>query len=123
MGRGRVSGATVDALQPVALDDPASAAEEIFAEVSRDRTRAAGKLKSYLAAGGDPRQIINTARRLVFLKGRDAHDYKFSSAVLEDFYHVSPRFRDYCLAASVFKLHGADEQDNGLVERIRTVLS
>ena len=122
MGRGRVSGATVDALQPVALDEPASAAEEIFAEVSRDRMRAAGKLKSYLAAGGDPRQIINTARRLVFLKGRDAHDYKFSSAVLEDYGHTSREWRDLFLCLGLFNLRGAGERDNGLVQRTRTAL-
>ncbi|HZZ27241.1 MAG TPA: hypothetical protein VFE46_04470 [Pirellulales bacterium] len=34
--------------------------------------------------------FIDAARLLVFLKGNNAHDYKFSSAVLEDYYHVSP---------------------------------
>ena len=33
------------------------------------------------------------ARRLIFTKGTDSHDYKFSSAALEDFYHVSPRWQ------------------------------
>ena len=38
------------------------------------------------------RELINAARVLVFLKGRDAHDYKFSSAILEDYYHISPKW-------------------------------
>lgn len=42
------------------------------------------------------------ARVLVFLKGKNSHDYEFSSAVLEDFYNVSPDWRARYLAASVF---------------------
>lgn len=123
MNRGAMSDDTVDDLEPVKLATPDAAAAEIFADVSRDRTRAAGKLKSYLAAGGDARNIINTARRLVFLKGRDAHDYKFSSAVLEDYGHASREWRDVFLALSVFNLRGAGERDNGLVQRTRNALS
>ena len=42
---------------------------------------------------GRAEPLMNMARRLVFLKGTDAHDYKFSSAVLEDYAHVSPAWR------------------------------
>ena len=67
--------------------------------------------------------LIDAARRLVFLKGTDSHDYKFSSAVLEDYYHVSPDFRGQFLAAATYKLRGADEPDNALVDRIRSALA
>ena len=60
----------------------------------------------YLSRGGDPVELMNAARRLVFLKGTDSHDYKFSSAVLEDYFHISPRFRSQFLAAATFKLRG-----------------
>ncbi len=60
---------------------------------------------------------------LVFLKGDDAHDYKFSSAVLEDYYHVSPRYRDRYLASSLLLLPGASDKDNNLVKRTRAALS
>ena len=63
--------------------------------------------------------IINAARRQIFLSGTDSHDYKFSSAALEDFYHVSPAFRNRYLSTSVFKLRGAGERQNDLVQRIR----
>jgi hypothetical protein len=66
--------------------------------------------------------LINTARRLIFLKGNNAHDYKFSSAVLEDYYHVSPAWRDRYLAASVFNLRGSGGPDNSLVQRTRAAL-
>ena len=54
---------------------------------------------------------MDTARRLVFLKGNDAHDYKFSSAVLEDYEHVSPRWRNRYLATSLFYLPGSGAPD------------
>ena len=62
---------------------------------------------------------MDAARRLVFLKGNDAHDYKFSSAVLEDYGHVSPHWRNRYLAASLFYLPGSGAPDNALVGRTR----
>src|SRR5690606_25569863 len=76
----------------------------------------------WLDGGGDPRALIAAARRLVFLKGRDAHDYKFSSAALEDYDHVGPEWRDRCLASSLALLRHAGERDNGLVTRTRAAL-
>ena len=58
----------------------------------------------------------------MFLKGNDAHDYKFSSAVLEDYYHASPAWRDRFLAASLFLLPGSGDRDNDLVQRTRAAL-
>jgi len=59
---------------------------------------------------------------LIFLKGNNSHDYKFSSAVLEDYQHVSPDWRERYLAASVFNLRGAGDADNQLVKRTRAAL-
>jgi hypothetical protein len=59
---------------------------------------------------------------LIFLKGNNSHDYKFSSAVLEDYYHVSPAWRNRYLAASVFNLRGSGGPDNELVKRTRAAL-
>ncbi|HUQ68004.1 MAG TPA: hypothetical protein VM165_00685, partial [Planctomycetaceae bacterium] len=75
-------------LKAVTIDDvinggaAGATVDDVFADVSRDGMSAARKLHAHLVAGGNPREIIDTARRLVFFKGRDAHDYKFSSAVL-----------------------------------------
>jgi hypothetical protein len=60
---------------------------------------------------------------LIFLKGRDSHDYKFSSAVLEDYHHLGLPGRDRFLAASVFNLKGSGAPDNDLVKRARAALS
>ena len=83
---------------------------------------AAGKVLSYLNHEHDPAQLINAARRLIFLKGTNSHDYKFSSAVLEDYYHVSPAWRDRFLATSVYNLRGSEDADNSLVQRVRDAL-
>ena len=90
---------------------------------SRDGMSAARKLHAHLVAGGNPREIIDTARRLVFFKGRDAHEYKFSSAVLEDCQHVSPQWRNLFLSLSVFNLKGTGHNDSPLVARTRAALS
>jgi hypothetical protein len=89
----------------------------------RTTATAARKALAYLQAGRDPRTLIDAARRLVFLKGDDAHDYKFSSAVLEDYYSASPTWRDRYLASSLLLLPGSADRDNDLVRRTRAALN
>ena len=59
---------------------------------------------------------------MIFLKGNNAHDYKFSSSVLEDYQNVSPGWRGRYLASSVFNLRGSRGADNALVQRTRAAL-
>lgn len=117
---GKLSSATVDEFQ-VGDGKPAKP-EEIFATISKDRTAAARQAYSYLAGGGNARAMMAMARRLVFLKGNDAHDYKFSSAVLEDYDHLSPAYRNQYLATAMHYLPGSQAKENPLVERIRSAL-
>jgi hypothetical protein len=116
--RGALKEQSLDMLEPIKT----SGVDEIFSDVGNDSMTAAGEMLGYLDAGGDPHQLMDTARLLIFLKGNNAHDYKFSSAVLEDYYHVSPRWRNRYLAASVFNLRGSKQPDNRLVERARAAL-
>jgi hypothetical protein len=116
-------GVKIDLFEPLSLKATgARATEEIFAEVSNDRMTAARKMAAYLKDNPQPEKLIDAARRLIFLKGNNSHDYKFSSAVLEDYYHVSPAWRDRYLAASVFNLRGSGGPDNELVKRTRAAL-
>jgi hypothetical protein len=116
-------GVKIDSFEPMPLKTTGvSAIEEIFADVSNDRMTAAQKMSAYLKANPKPENLINSARRLIFLKGNNSHDYKFSSAVLEDYYHVSPAWRDRFLASSVFNLRGSGGPDNRLVQRTRAAL-
>jgi hypothetical protein len=123
-GRGGVKDVTVDQLAPTMEGD--KPIEQIFADLGKNPMLAARKVLGYLKqSSGDSsaaNDLMNLARVLVFLKGNDAHDYKFSSAVLEDYYHVSPNWRDLYLASNVFKLRSSQDRDNALVERTRAAL-
>jgi hypothetical protein len=97
--------------------------EQILRNISGDPSAASREVFAYLQAGGDAQDLIDAARLMVFFKGDNSHDYKFSSAVLEDYHHVSPGWRDRYLAANVFKLRGSGGRDNPLVARTRAALS
>jgi hypothetical protein len=111
---------TLEAITPKAQGDEAVA--EIFADIGKDRLTAARKMLGYLKDNPNPKPIADAARRLIFLKGNNAHDYKFSSAVLEDYERLAPAWRDRLLAASVFNFRGSGEKDNDLVQRTRSAL-
>jgi hypothetical protein len=122
-GGGNDEAQRIDRLAPSPPESSGAAGiAEIFADASRDRLVAARKILAYLEADPDPRPLVDAARRLIFLKGRDAHDYKFSSAVLEDWRAMAPPWRDRYLAASVFHLRGSGQTDNALVRRTRAAL-
>jgi hypothetical protein len=112
---------TLEKVEPKAAG--AAGIEEILHDVSRDRLAAARKTLALADAQKlEPLTLMNAARRLIFLKGTNSHDYKFSSAALEDFFHATPAWRNRFLATSMFYLRGADDRDNDLVKRTRAVL-
>jgi hypothetical protein len=119
--------APVDQFEPVATKAAAAQRDEAVAEilhdVTTDKPAAAGKVLGYLKQGNDAAPLMHAARRLLFQKGDNPHDYKFSSAVFEDYAQVSPQWRDRFLAASVFMLRGSEDKDNVLVKRMRAALS
>ena len=113
----------VDKLEPLPLESKGDkAVEEIFADVSKDRLTAARKILTYRKEGLPVKPLLDAARVLVFLEGNDAHDYKFSSALLEDYGNVSEGWRDRFLATGMFNLRGAQGKDNPLVQRVRDAL-
>ena len=123
--RGDVGDDKIDDLQPLdSLVNGAKTSEDRLAEIfaNKQDSQASARVLAYLENGGDPEQYIQAARRLIFLKGTDSHDYKFSSAAMEDYYHASPSWRSRYLAAAIHRLRGSDEPDNGLVERTRAAL-
>jgi hypothetical protein len=122
-----------DKMPEVRLDDLAKAdlkgsaeqsIEDIFHDVSKNRTEAARKTLALVQQQPElVPALMAAARRLIFSKGSDSHDYKFSSAVLEDFYHLTPPYRARFAAASMFNLRGANDDDNGLIKRTRAALA
>jgi hypothetical protein len=122
VGRGRLrDDVRVDTLEPLSVAGQTSAAvEEIFTAIGQDRLTAARKTLGFLQAKGPASQELwTTARRLIFAKGNDSHDYKFSSAALEDYYHLTPAWRDRFLAMSMFNLKGSTAGDTDLYRRMR----
>jgi len=116
-------GIHIDTLEPISPEAKGEeAVAEIFADIGKDRLVAARKVLGYLKDHSSAQPIADAARRLVFLKGNNSHDYKFSSAVLEDHESLAQPWRDHLLAASVFNFRGSGEKDNELVQRIRSVL-
>ena len=114
----------IDEFQPITLKATGDAAvAEIFESVTGDKAVAAGKVLSYLQQGNDAKPLMDAARRLLFQKGNNAHDYKFSSAILEDYQHVSPAWRGRFLSASMYMLRGTGDGDNELVKRVRAALA
>jgi hypothetical protein len=118
-------GARVDTLEAETIKATGTEAlAEIFAGIGPDSALATRQALALLDRGHDmPAQLSAAAQRLIFVKGRSAHDYKFSSAALEDFAHLSPHWRNRYLAANLGLLPGAGERDNALVGRARAALA
>jgi len=120
---GAAGGIEIDTFEPAAGESSgAGAIDEIFAGLDSDRPLAARRTLAYLEAGGDPKAFTDAAQRLIYLKGTDSHDYKYSSAIIEDYGTLSPSVRNRFLAASTFWLKGSNEPDNALIARSRAVL-
>ncbi|MEX2577700.1 MAG: twin-arginine translocation signal domain-containing protein [Verrucomicrobiales bacterium] len=113
-------GVEIDAFEPA---EGTPSLDDIFAEIGRDRLSAARQSLAWLRSEGGAGPFLDAARRFIYLKGTNSHDYKFSSAVLEDYHHLSPSVRDRFLAGSVFWLKGSGAPDSPLVARTRAALS
>jgi hypothetical protein len=123
-GNSKDKGIHIDTLEPLETKAKgAEGVEEIFAEISNDKLAASRKILAWLHDNPDPKPFADAGRRLIFLKGRDAHDYKFSSAVMEDYKAMAPQWRNRYLAASAFFLRGSGDSDNDLVKRTRAALT
>jgi hypothetical protein len=123
-GRGQLATIRLDTLEPMApTAHGGEAVTEILADISRDKSVAARKTLSLVQ--GEPatvHDLLAGARRMIFSHGTDSHDYKFSSAALEDYFHVSPGLRPRFLASSVYWLKGSAGNDTDLYRRVRGAL-
>jgi hypothetical protein len=125
-GRGAIADRTIFELQAgdsATYPQSVVELESIFEQLTHDRSGAVQKAYRHLVQTADPYTLINTARRLVFLKGDDPHDYKFSSAALEDYFHIAPQWRHAYLALSLLLLPAAGDRDNPLIQQIRTAFA
>jgi hypothetical protein len=127
-GRLKLSDATgIDTLAASTEAKPAAGDEAvgaIFAAINDDRKKAADQTLAYLAHGGSPDLIFDAARRMIFHKGRDSHDYKYGAALWEEsLWSTDPRWRSAMIAASMFNLPGAKTADSPLMIKAREALA
>jgi hypothetical protein len=98
---------------------PGEAAQEILALVSSKPAEAAAKAFQYARDFSDPADFQRSAQSLIFTKGRDAHDYKYSAAIFEDYGLVAPAWRPHMLATAVYYMRGSDLADSEVMKRAR----
>lgn len=95
----------------------------VFDGLANDRAKAAAETLAFAQSGGNPFAFFDAARHLIFMKGTDAHDFKFAASAFEDIQHASPAVRAKLLAASVYYLKGTGDKDSPLLERTRDALA
>jgi hypothetical protein len=98
---------------------PDEALSEVFDAVGKNPGEAAKLAFAYGKRGLDFDAYAATARSFVFMKGTEAHAYKFPMAVFEDYDYVSPEWRPHMLATSVYHLPGAKTPESKLMQRAR----
>jgi len=116
---------TLEPIKPGATGD--DAVGEIFDAVSGDKTEASRKALGFLNQGGTPNQVFAAARRLIFRKGKDSHDYKYGLASWEECLATSDsKWQAPLVAAAMFNLPGSKTPDSPLMirarEAVKTVL-
>jgi hypothetical protein len=102
-----------------APDDPAAAAERILATSATNRGEAACDAFAYARRHGAASSLFSAARRLVFTKAVEPHQYKYPAAAFEDIPLVSAAWRPHMLAASVLYLPASNAPDSELMQRTR----
>jgi hypothetical protein len=97
---------------------------EIFATINDNRGQAAAKTLTYLGHGGSTSRLFDAARRMIFHKGTDSHDYKYGAAIWEECLAVAePRWHAPLAAAAMFNLPGSTTDDSPLMIRAREAVA
>jgi hypothetical protein len=98
--------------------------DEIFGLVERDRAKAAATVLGYARAGRSLETVFDRARQMIFLKGRDSHQYKYGGALWEECMLAGdPRCQPLLAAAGMFYVPGTDASDVPLIVEARQGLA
>jgi hypothetical protein len=118
--------AIIDRIEPIRPkdEDVAETLAAIVDDLDSDRGRAMARAVGFLESGGDPRDLFRMARRRIFLKGRDSHDYKFGAAAFEEFELAGDdRWKMTLAAAILSKVPAASVSDSPLMKRAREAVA
>jgi len=116
---------SLEALQPLPLEHTSGEAiAEIFSDVSAGhRLQAARKSLGYLQNGGDAAALIANARHHLVYNAEEAHDYKFSEAVFDNYSQLSDSaWRQRFLSAGMAYFKAPAKRPGPVVEEIRELL-
>jgi hypothetical protein len=115
----------IDSLQPTSPDTHGEeAVGEIFATIAKDRRQAAAKTMGYLASGGSADLVFAAARKFIFRKGRDSHDYKYGAAAWEEFRLASdPKWQAPLAAAAMANFPSSETADSPLMRRAQDAIA
>ncbi len=124
MYRGRITAnpaLKIEALEP---SEPSANVGELFETIDEDRAGAAAKLLGYARAGGSLAPVFETARSMIFLKGRDSHQYKYGGALWEECTLASdPKWRAPLAAAGMYYVPGSGASDVPFIAQAREELA
>jgi hypothetical protein len=120
--RGRIQDDPALVLDRMETVAPASSGEEavgeIFAKVGSDRRKAAAMAVDYIQKGGSPEDLFAAARRLIFHKANDSHQYKYGAAAWEEWrLATDPRWQAPLAAAALAYFPSSDLPDSPLMRR------
>jgi hypothetical protein len=109
----------LDQMEPIAPGTSgAEAIGEIFSTVGRDRRQAAARAIGYVQAGGNPEDLYAAARRLIFHKANDSHQYKYGAASWEEArLATDPKWQAPLAAASLAYFPSSDLPNSPLMQR------
>ncbi len=115
--RGDLKSANIDQLFDV-TNKTTSTVEEAFEQLGKNKMEGATTVSQLAQDPAKAREVVAHARHLIFLKGTDAHDYKFSSAALEDFQGIHPELRSAYLGACSHLFKTASDKTSELSKRV-----
>jgi hypothetical protein len=104
-------------------NDPAAAAESILTTTATDRVSAARAAYAYSRRHANHPALFSAARRLVFTRATDTHDYKYPAAAFEDIPSVSPSWRSHMLAASMLHIPPPAAPESPVIQRAREAVA
>lgn len=105
------------------LDDPAAAAESILSTMATARATSARSAFAYDKRHGNHSALFSAARRLVFTRATDTHDYKYLAAAFEDISAVSPTWRSHMFAASMLHVPAPTARESSVIQRAREAVA
>ena len=115
----------IDAIEPIEPDSQGDeAVAEVFDEAAESPTKAASKLIGHVERGGDLAPFFDGARRLIFAKGRDSHQYKYGAAAWEESrLAADPIWRAPLAAAALSYIPNRKAADSPLMTRAREAVA